>query len=216
VGPARLRRRGLTVSRRRLIVLNVLLVAGSLVLLGVAALAMTGTEDDAPPEPRAPREHREPGPVVEEVRTRSPVGRFEKASCGVRPHSVRDPTRWFHPTDNFYPPDGQAPARADLDHLVINDGAVAVTYRADVSPGARRALRRWAATGIGVVVAPSRSSHPPPLEAYTAERRLSCDGVDLDQLTTFTDRHFSEPIGVEPHGSSSEEKAASGSGSTPR
>jgi hypothetical protein len=38
------------------------------------------------------------------------------------------------------------------------------------------------------------------LDAYTADRRLTCDRIDLDQLTTFTDRHFSKPIPYTPHG----------------
>jgi hypothetical protein len=52
----------------------------------------------------------------------------------------------------------------------------------------------------GVVVAPRRSAAAPPLEAYTATRRLTCDGVDLDRLTQFTDRHFTQPLGYRPHG----------------
>ena len=74
------------------------------------------------------------------------------ATCRQQSHTVENPTRWFHPTDNFYPPGKQAPTRADLDHLANSDGAVVVTYRKDTSPAALDALQRWAATGIGVVV----------------------------------------------------------------
>jgi hypothetical protein len=79
-----------------------------------------------------------------------------------------------------------------------------VTYRKDTPPAALDALRRWAATGIGVVVAPSSATHPQALEAYTPDRRLTCAGVDLDQLTTFTDRHFSKAIPFAPHGERSD------------
>ena len=74
-----------------------------------------------------------------------------------------------------------------------------MTYRRNASTPALDALKAWAAAGIGVVVAPSRASNARPLEAFTATRRLTCDGVDLDQLTTFTDRHFTRPLGYEPH-----------------
>jgi hypothetical protein len=189
-----------------LLILNLVLASLAVVLLGVA-FAMRDNDDEDPaglPAARAPEQQRAPPPLVTKIRRQSPVGRFEKATCRERSYSVVNPTRWFHPTDNFYPPGEHAPTRADLDHLANNDGAVAVTYDEDASRAAQEALRRWAATGIGVVVAPSGSSGPHQLEAYTSDRRLTCDGVDLDQLTTFTDRHFSKPIPYTPHGMRSE------------
>lgn len=182
-----------------------MLASLSVALLGVA-FAMRDDDDDEAPVPavRAPEERRLPPPVVTKIRRHSPVGRFERATCRERPYSVQDPTRWFHPTESFYPPGGDVPTRADLDHLANNDGAVVVTYREDASPAAREALERWAAAGIGVVVAPASSSRSHQLEAYTSDRRLRCDGVDLDQLTSFTDRHFSKPIPHTPHGNRSD------------
>jgi hypothetical protein len=170
-------------------------------LFGVA-IAMRGGSDEPSelPAARAPEEQRAPVPLVTNVREQSPVGRYERATCRQGPYSVEDPTRWFHPTDNFYPPSKDVPSRADLDHLANNDGAVVVTYRRDAPRAAQHALERWAATGIGVVVAPAASKRSAPLEAYTSDRRLMCDGVDLDQLTTFTDRHFTKPIPYTPHG----------------
>jgi hypothetical protein len=178
----------------------------SVALLGVAFAMRDDDDDEEAPVPavRAPEEQRLPPPLVTKIRRHSPVGRFEQATCRERPYSVQDPTRWFHPTENFYPPGRDVPTRADLDHLANNDGAVVVTYREDASPAARDALERWAATGIGVVVAPANSSRSHQLEAYTADRQLRCDGVDLDQLTSFTDRHFSKPIPYTPHGNRSE------------
>jgi hypothetical protein len=155
------------------------------------------------PDARCPARQLQPGPLVTEIRTRSPVGQVEEGSCRDRRHAVEDPERWFHPTDNFYPPGAGAPTEADLAHIVNHDGAVAVTYRPDAPRAAREALRKWAAAGIGVVVSPSQASDPPPLQAITFDRRLTCDAVDLDRLTTFTDRHFSRPLDVEPHGESS-------------
>jgi hypothetical protein len=188
-------------SRRTLLLVNVALVAGGIALLVVAAFAITG-EDDSSLE-RKPVPASKPGPLRTTVRAHSPVGRFEQASCSERPHSADDPSRWFHPLQNFYAPDAPAPSQADLDHLINNDDAVVVTYRRDASTAALDALEAWAAAGIGVVVAPSRASNARPLEAFTATRRLTCDGVDLDQLTTFTDRHFTKPLGYRPHGARS-------------
>jgi hypothetical protein len=188
-------------SRRVTLTLTLVLVGLSVALLAAAAFAPDDSSAPAP-APRPPAREVKPGPLVTEIRTDSPVGRFERATCRIRRHTVENPSRWFHPTGNFYPPGGDAPTRADLDHLAVRDGAVIVTYRASLRRPARDALKRWAATGIGVVVAPAATSSP--LEAYTADRRLMCDGTDLDRLTEFTDRHFSKPIDLEPHGNTSQ------------
>jgi hypothetical protein len=177
------------------------------VLFGIAAAALIGDDDDgsgdggdATGSVERPAEEIEPGPLVTEIRERSPVGRFEAADCRRRGHSVIDPKTWFHPRERFYPPSGDAPSRADLDHLASRDFAVVVLYRPDSPLAPRRALERWAADGTGVIVAPNRAGNYPELEAYTFDRRLTCDGFDLDQLTEFTDRHFSRPLDYEPHG----------------
>jgi hypothetical protein len=112
---------------------------------------------------------------------------------------VHDPTRWFHPTENFCPREGTF-GRARTWTPGEQPRTAIVTYREDASPAGRDALQRWAATGIGVVVTPATSRSSRPLEAYTADWRLGCDGVELDQLTSFTDRHFSRPIAYIPHG----------------
>jgi Protein of unknown function (DUF3105) len=184
-------------------------VLSAAALFGVAAAALTGDDDADDEGPGAagsverPAEMIEPGPLVTEVRDRSPVGRFEIADCRRQAHSVSDPETWFHPRELFYPPRGDAPTRADLDHLARRDFALIVLYRRDAPRAARDALERWAAEGIGVIVAPNRAGDRPELEAYTFDRRLTCDGVDLDQLTEFTDRHFSRPLDYEPHGNQS-------------
>jgi hypothetical protein len=193
-------------SRRALMALNVAFTAGGIALLVVAALAFTH-DDDASPELR-PVPASTPGPLRTTVRMHSPVGRFERAVCHERTDSAPNPASWFHPQESFYPPGSGAPSQADLDHLVNNDDAVVVRYRRDASPRARAALRAWAAAGIGVVVAPSRVRDAPPLEAFTASRRLTCDGIDLDRLTRFTDRHFTQPLGYRPHEERSVDRAA--------
>lgn len=94
-------------SRRTLIVVNVVLVALSVALLVVAAAAITGGEEGEPaPAPRA--QSREPPPLVTQVRTQSPVGRFEAARCREGDHAVEEPRSWFHPRPTSIRP---APAR---------------------------------------------------------------------------------------------------------
>lgn len=182
-----------------------MLVLAAAILFGIAAAALTGDDggDGAGEDPAGaverPATTIKPGPVVTEVRERSPVGRFEAAECRRRAHSVAEPETWFHPRENFYPPGVQAPSRADLDHLAARDFAVVVTYRPDAPRAARDALERWAVEGTGVIIVPNGDADPPPLEAYTFDRRLVCDGFDLDRLTEFTDRHFSRPLDYEPH-----------------
>jgi hypothetical protein len=188
-------------SRRGLLVANIALGAGGLALLVVAALA-TRDGDSSPRWQPVPASR--PGPLRTTVRTRSPVGRFERADCRERPHSAPNPSNWFHPHESFYPPGAAAPRQPDLDHLVNKDDAVVVTYRRDASSAALRALQAWAAAGIGVIVAPSPRRNPRPLEAFTATRRLVCDGIDLDKLTSFTDRHFTKPLRYRPHEERSE------------
>jgi hypothetical protein len=182
-----------------MLILTLVLTGLSVALVAVAA--STSNQDDGAPAPQSPRQparEATPVPLVTKVRTRSPVGQFERARCRVVPHRVESPESWFHPLRNFYPPGSDdLPTPADLDHLAVRDGAVIVRYRPGASRAARAALKRWADTGTGVLVAPARGSSP--LEAYTAERRLTCDGVDLDRLTEFTDRHFSEPVRPDPH-----------------
>jgi hypothetical protein len=191
--------------RRGLVALSVAFTAGGIGLLVVAVLAFTRDGDASPELRRVPAST--PGPLRTTVREHSPVGRFERAVCRVRGHSAPNPESWFHPQESFYPPGPEAPSQADLDHLVNNDDAVVVRYRADATARARAALQEWAAAGIGVVVAPSRARDAPPLEAVTASRRLTCDGIDLDRLTSFTDRHFTQPLGYRPHGERSDQAA---------
>jgi Protein of unknown function (DUF3105) len=187
-------------SRRALIALNAAFLAASLGLIALTAVLLTSS-DESPGG--MPANIQDPGPLVTTVRTDSPVGRFEVATCTDEAHTVETPGSWFHPREYFYPPATDAPTTADLDHLVVEDGAVAVVYGADASAEARDALRSWGAVAIGVVIAPSTDTDAPPLEAYTATRRLRCEGVDLDRLTEFSDRHFSRPLQIEPHGEQS-------------
>jgi len=188
-------------------VLNVALVLGAAILFGVAVAALTGDDDAAdgdeaaPGRVERPEDEIAPGPLVTEIRERSPVGRFEAADCRRSQHRVGDPESWFHPRERFYPPRARVPTRADLDHLARRDFSVIVAYHPDAPRDARSALERWAAEGIGVIVVPNGANEPPALDAYTLDRRLTCDGVDLDQLTEFTDRHFSRPLDYEPHAS---------------
>ena len=56
-------------------------------------------------------------------------------------------------------------------------------YRADAPRVRREALRDWAAATPAVAVPVGRAG--PQVEAFSATRRLTCDGVDDGQLGVF-------------------------------
>ena len=103
-------------------IVNVVLVALSVALLGVAFAVRADDDDDEGQRASLPRgagaratasaaAARDDDPPAQSGRP------LQKATCREQSHTVENPTRWFHPTDNFYPPGKQALARADLDHL---------------------------------------------------------------------------------------------------
>ena len=119
--------------------------------------------------------------------------------CEQRPYSVEDVGGgWVHPSENFYFPGEEPPSDKDLRHLIVNDNAVLVEYRADLRENAREALRGWAAWATGAVAVPEHAADAPALRAFLTDRELSCDGVDLKQLDAFAARRrLGAPV---PHG----------------
>ena len=70
-------------------------------------------------------------------------------------------------------------------------------YRAEAPRVRREALRDWAAAQTSAVAVPAASREAPQVEAFTSNRRLTCDGVDDGQLTLFAGRRGS--VATEPH-----------------
>jgi len=119
-------------------------------------------------------------------------------SCAEEAYTAHNPNGgWRHPLQSYYAPGEKVPSEVDLQHLLINDASAVIRYRRDAPRIRREALRTWAGTQTSVVVLASRSADAPQLEAFTANRHLTCDGVDPAQLTVFTDRRGS--LQIAPH-----------------
>ena len=145
---------------------------------------LAGCGDALPPQPA-------PSPAP----TFAPIGRVE---CSEENYAARAPeSGWEHPKQSYYAPGRPAPSEADLQHLLVNDAAVVVHYRADAPRVRRETLRDWAASQQSAFALPARSRTAPQVEAFTADRHLTCDGVDDGQLTVFAERRGAA---APPHG----------------
>src|SRR5688500_6744742 len=64
--------------------------------------------------------------------------------CDEVKYKPTETAEFTHPASNFYEPDaGIFPAKADLDHLMLHDNAVVVTYAADTPKKTRERLYEW-------------------------------------------------------------------------
>ena len=87
----------------------------------------------------------------------------------------------MHPESNFYAPDAEKfPAKADLDHLLLVDNAVVVTY-ADVEKRTP-------------IVVPDSDPDALPVRARIATVELRCNGFDWKRLTKFANRTDIAPL----------------------
>jgi hypothetical protein len=158
----------------------------SLLVAAAAAgmLAFVGCGASSPPRTAAA-----PAPTF------APLG---SVSCAEEAYTAHNPNGgWRHPLQSYYAPGKKVPTEVDLQHVLINDAAAVIRYRRDAPRIRREALRTWAGTKVSVAVLPSRSIDAPQLEAFTSNRHLTCDGVDPEQLTVFTDRRGG--LQITPH-----------------
>jgi hypothetical protein len=164
------------------------------------AIALSGCGDDPPPRSQSSAATATPTATVPPEPQR-PEGRFEKATCDERAYEATNPqTGWVHPSQNFYFPGEDTPSAKDIQHVLIKDNAVLVEYDPEIPDDAREALRGWSAYGTAVVTVPATAADPPRLRASTANRQLTCDGIDLEQLQAFADRRGTGTSA--PHGES--------------
>ncbi|HEY6887204.1 MAG TPA: DUF3105 domain-containing protein [Solirubrobacter sp.] len=106
-------------------------------------------------------------------------------TCDEVAYTPKNPPHFVHPTQNFYAPDAKdAPAPRDIEHLLLNDNAVVVSYPASATRAIRDRLAEWASQQVAVVVVPDRRQTA-PVQAKIATAQLTCDGVDTSQLTAF-------------------------------
>jgi len=124
-------------------------------------------------------------------------------ACEEGAYEAINPPTYVHPALYFYTPDDpNLPSESDLDHLLVNDNALVVRYRPDLPAADRQALRDWGPYQLALVIAPNDAPDAPPVEAFTRFRRLTCDSVDTDQLTAFSNTRQSSV--AEPHPDESE------------
>src|SRR5215210_4001815 len=96
-----------------------------------------------------------------------------------------------HPAKFYYGPDEQAPV-GDLNH-VLGDGIVIVRYRPDLAAEHHRALERFVAESVPpYVIAAADPEQDESIRAVVALREMSCERVDIKQLTTFRDEWLAE------------------------
>ena len=140
------------------------------------------------------------GPAAE---TSSGATETVASACEEGAYEASNPRSYVHPALYFYTPDDPSlPSDEDLEHLLVNDNALVVRYRPDLPAADRQALRDWGPYQLALVIAPTDAPDAPPVEAFTRFRRLTCDGVDTDQLTAFSNTRQSSV--AEPHPDDSE------------
>lgn len=124
-------------------------------------------------------------------------------ACEEGAYEASNPRSYVHPALYFYTPDDpNLPSEGDLDHLLVNDNALVVKYRPDLPAADRQALRDWGPYPLALVIAPTDAPDAPLVQAFTQFPRLTCDGVDTDQLTAFSNTRQSSA--ADPHAEESE------------
>lgn len=168
----------------------------SVLLASALALAACGDDGDAAatratPEPTsAPVETATPEAVAEATP--------EAGECDEVKYTPEDATDFTHPESNFYEPDATAfPTKADLDHLLLADNAVVVTYAADTGDKRRKRLYDWTYAEVKErtpIVVPDDSPGALPVRARIATVELRCNGFDWERLTAFANRTDIAPL----------------------
>ncbi|HWK29321.1 MAG TPA: hypothetical protein VNS09_22345 [Solirubrobacter sp.] len=116
----------------------------------------------------------------------------------VKQELPEEQSEWSHPSSNFFEPDADnLPPQSDLDHLLLNDNAVVVTYAADTRKKTRQRLYDWTYKDVvkrTPVVLPDDSPDALPVRARIASVELRCNGFDWKRLTAFANRTDIAPL----------------------
>lgn len=119
-------------------------------------------------------------------------------TCDEVAYTPKPTETYAHPSENFYAPgDARAPTTADLEHLLVADNAVVVTYPANASQDARDRLSQWSGKQTASVTLADTAADAPPVRAKIATAQLTCDGIDEKQLQAFADKRGNAPS--QPH-----------------
>ena len=172
-----------------------LVVAVVLALAGCGGDNDTASSTDATPEatstPTATATAT-PTAVVDAKPTPKP------GKCDEVKYTPGDGEGTVHPESNFYAPDAEKfPAKADLDHLLLIDNAVVVTYAASTKKKTRDRLYDWTYADVEKrtpIVVPDSDPGALPVRARIATVELRCNGFDFKRLTKFANRTDIAPL----------------------
>ena len=160
-------------------------------LLVAAALALAGCGggDDVA---SAPQPTPTPTPTAASEPTPAP------GKCDEVKYTPKEASQFTHPEANFYAPDAPSfPSKEDLDHLLLHDNAVVVTYSASTPKKTRDRLYDWTYTDVvkrTPVVLPDSSPDALPVRARIASHELRCNGFNWKRLTAFANRTDIAPL----------------------
>jgi hypothetical protein len=118
--------------------------------------------------------------------------------CDEVTYTPSEAAEWTHPDSNFYAPDASSfPAKEDLDHLLLHDNAVVVTYAAKTSKKTRERLYDWTFADVvkrTPIVVPDSSPDALPVRARIATIELRCNSLNWKRLTAFANRTDIAPL----------------------
>ena len=130
-------------------------------------------------------------PSEEARKASQPVARKGSATCTEDSATPPQTFGGGHPEKLYYGPEEDAPD-GDLNH-VLGDGLVIVRYRPDLADEHHRALERFVAESVPpYVIAAADPEQEESIRAVVALREMSCERVDIKQLTTFRDEWLAE------------------------
>jgi hypothetical protein len=119
-------------------------------------------------------------------------------TCDEVEYEPKAGTEFTHPDSNFYEPDATTlPTPGDLDHLLLEDNAVVVTYAADIKRKTRDRLYDWTYADVverTPIVLPDASADALTVRARIATVELRCNGWDFKRLTKFANRKDIAPL----------------------
>lgn len=172
----------------------------SVVVAAALVLAACGGGNDAAssqatPEPTStPTETASPTASPDVVAEPTP----KPGKCDEVEYRPVDGSEFTHPDSNFYAPGAPGvPTKGDLDHLLLKDNAVVVTYAADTREKTRDRLYDWTYADVAErtpIVIPDSAPDALPVRARIATVELRCNGLDWKRLTAFANRTDIAPL----------------------
>ena len=171
----------------------------SLVVAVALAVAGCGGGNDAVSEDAAPEATPTPTPTATAA---SPQAASEPTpapgKCDEVKYKPADSAQFTHPDSNFYAPDAESfPTKEDLDHLLLADNAVVVTYAASTPRKSRERLYDWTYADVAKrtpIVVPDSSRDALSVRARIATVELRCNGFNWKRLTAFANRTDIAPL----------------------